>query len=308
MDLWLLSLITIVALVGLLGVGVPIAFALAAIGIVGTIGMWGWSGLFMIISSAYSSSTSFVFIAVPLFVLMASFLQSSGMGDDMFEIIYRWAGGIRGGLAIGTIVICAIFAAMSGVSAVATVSMGLVAMPAMFKRGYDKTMVVGSIMAGGTLGVLIPPSIIMIVYGGMAEESVGKLFMGGIVPGILMTGLYILYVAIKCWIDPAAGPPIETKFTFVEKLVVLKGFALPVLLVLAVLGTIYTGVCTPTEAASVGAIGALACMAFYKKLTWQTFMKALMESAGTTSMVMWIVVGAGCFFHFVAVSGLNGLG
>jgi tripartite ATP-independent transporter DctM subunit len=305
MDIWLLFLIIIVCLFVLLGLGFPIAFTMAGLAIFGTLFVWGWSGLYMVVSTTFGNATSFIYIAIPLFLLMANFLQNSGLADDMYEIIYRWTGRLRGGLAMGTIVICAIFAAMSGISSVATVTMGLIALPSMLQRGYDKSMVLGCIMAGGALGILIPPSIIMIVYGSVAEVSIGKLFIGGVLPGILLAILYILYIGIKCWIHPEAGPPVDVRFSLKEKLVILKGIILPVLLVFLVLGSIYSGACTPTEAAGVGASGALLCMAIYGRLTLARVRTALLATTNTTAMIMWIIIGAACFSHFIAVAGIH---
>jgi len=305
MDMWLLMLIVVGCLFVLLGLGLPVAFTMVGLAIFGTLYVWGWAGLYMVVSTTFGNATNFVYIAIPLFLLMANFLQNSGLADDMYEIIYRWGGRLRGGLAMGTIIICAIFAAMAGISAVATVTMGLIALPSMLQRGYDKSMVLGSIMAGGALGILIPPSIIMIVYSGVAEVSVGKLFMGGVLPGIMLAILYILYIGIKCWIQPEAGPPVDVSFSLKEKLLILKGIILPVLLVLFVLGSIYSGACTPTEAAGVGAFGALICMAIYGRLTIARIKSSILGTVSTTSMIMFIIIGAACFSHFIAVAGLH---
>ena len=288
-----------------MALGLPIAFTMAGVAIIGTIIVWGWSGLFMVVSATLGNATNFIYVAIPLFLLMANFLQNSGLADDMYEIIYRWAGNVRGGLAMGTIVICAIFGAMSGISSAATVSMGLIALPSMLQRGYDKSLVLGSIMAGGALGILIPPSIIMIVYAGVAEVSVGELFMGGVVPGILLAFLYIVYIGIKCSIQPHVGPAVDIKFSFKEKILILKGAVLPVLLVILVLGTMYTGVCTPTEAAGIGALGALGCMAVYRRLTIERLKSALLFTITTNAMIMWIIIGAACFSHLIAVAGIH---
>jgi tripartite ATP-independent transporter DctM subunit len=290
MDAWLVLAISVFGMLLLMALGLPIAFAIAAMGIVGTIYTWGWSGLFTVASTSFGEATTFIYVAVPLFLLMAHFLQHSGIADDMYEIIYRWAGGIRGGLAMGTVVICAIFGAMSGISSAATVTMGLIAFPSMMKRGYDKSMALGCIVAGGTLGVLIPPSIMMIVYAGVSEVSVGKLFVGGIIPGIIVTLLFIAYIGIRCWIRPEMGPAVDIHYNWKEKLVSLKGVALPVILIMLVLGTIYTGVCTPTEAAGIGALGALMCMAIYRRATYEKIKSALMFTLRTNAMVMWIML------------------
>jgi len=305
MEIWILSIITVACLAALLVFGFPISFTMAGLAILGTLCVWGPLGLYSVATTTFGNATNFVYIAIPLFLLMAHFLQASGLADDMYEIIYRWSGRMRGGLAVGTIIICAIFAAMAGISAVATVTMGLIALPSMLKRGYNQSMTLGCIMAGGALGILIPPSIIMIVYGGVAEVSVGKLFMGGIVPGVLLAVLYILYVIIRCWINPAMGPAVDTRFTLKEKLVILKGVILPILLVVLVLGTIYAGICTPTEAAGVGAFGAFVCLIVYRRLTWATMQHSILEAVKTNAMIMWIIIGAACFSNFVAVAGLQ---
>jgi len=296
---------TLACLAGLLIFGFPIAFTMAALGILGTLYVWGPVGLYSVATTAFGNATNFVYIAIPLFLLMASFLMSSGLADDMYEIIYRWSGRMRGGLAIGTIIICAIFAAMSGISAVATVTMGMVALPSMLKRGYDKSLALGCIMAGGALGILIPPSIIMIVYGGVTQVSIGKLFIGGILPGIFLALTYIVYIGIRCWINPSLGPAVDTRFTLKEKLLVLKGVILPIILVVLVLGSIYFGICTPTEAAGVGAFGALVCVIIYRKLSWAIIKDSVLDTVKTNAMIMWIIIGAACFSNFVTVAGLQ---
>ena len=150
--------IMIIGLFGLMALGLPIVFTMAGVAIFGTLAVWGLPGLYSVVTNTYGSCTEFIYIAVPLFLLMANCLQGSGMADDMYEVIFRWAGRLRGGLAIGTVIICAIFGAMAGVSSVATVTMGTIALPSMMKRGYDKSMILGAIMAGGALGILIPPA------------------------------------------------------------------------------------------------------------------------------------------------------
>ena len=297
--------IVVVAFFTLLFIGVPIGFALTGVAMFGTVCSWGVGSLYQIVSTTYSDSTNFILIAIPLFILMANFLERSGLADDLYQIIYLWSGNLRGGLAIGTVIICAIFGAMSGVGSVATVTMGLIALPAMFKRGYDKNMVLGSIMAGGALGILIPPSIIMIIYAGIAEVSVGKLFMAGIIPGLLLCVLFIGYIAVRCYLNPEMGPPVSEKYTIKQKLESLKGIILPVFLVILVLGSIYQGVATPTEAAGIGAFGALLCMFVYKRFTLKNLNSAILSTIKVNAMVMWIIIGAACFTHYLAFIGFQ---
>jgi tripartite ATP-independent transporter DctM subunit len=286
-------------------IGVPISFSLLAISAVGIFFTWGPKGLMALYNSAYGEGTSYLLLAIPLFILMANILKFSGLADELFEIVHRWMGRLRGGLAMGTVMICAIFAAMAGISSVATVSMGLIALPAMLDRRYDKVMAVGCINAGGALGILIPPSIIMVLYGSMAEVSVGQLFAGGVIPGLLLTLIFTGYIAVRCWINPALGPAIEEYYTFGQKIASLKGVILPVALVMLVLGVIYTGVATPTEAAGVGAGGAVLTAALHRRLTWGRLRQASIETLQITAMIFWIIIGAVTFTNFLAFVGIQ---
>ena len=249
-----------------------------------------------------------ILIAIPLFVFMATLLEQSGVADALYDMMHRWMGPLRGGLAVGTVLICTLFAAMSGLSATATVTMGLIALPAMLKRGYDKKMVIGSIMAGGGLGQLIPPSTMMIMYAMIAQQSVGKLFMGGIIPGLILSGMYCSYILIRCLVNKNLGPPLppEESASWAKKFESLRAVVLPILLVFSVLGSIYLGITTPTEAAAVGALGALISAAIYRKLSWSMFKASCHRSIGVIVMIMWII-GASMMFSTV-YSGLGAAG
>lgn len=305
METWLLSIIVFGALTALLISGVPIAFALLAIGAVGTLLTWGPKGLLMLFNTAYGEGTSYILLAVPLFVLMANVLKFSGMADDLYEIVYRWMGRLRGGLAMGTVAICAVFAAMAGISSAATISMGLIALPSMLSRGYDKGIALGCINAGGALGILIPPSIIMVLYSNMTDVSVGQLFAGGILPGILLSLVFILYIGIRCYFQKNLGPAGEERFTLSQKVATLKGVVSPLLLVALVLGVMYAGICTPTEAAGIGAGGAFLAAAIHRRLTWQRAKQSLLETMHLTVMIFWIIIGANAFTHFLAYAGIQ---
>ena len=303
----ILTILIIIILILLLLSGLPVAFSLGGLAVLGALYVWGPKGFYMLASSAYAESTSFILIAVPLFIFMANILRYSGLADDLYDMIYKWMGRIPGGLAAGTVVICAIFAAMAGISSVATVSMGLIALPSMLKRGYTKEIATGCISAGGALGILIPPSIIMIIYGAMAEVSIGKLFMGGLIPGILLSVIFCGYIFIRCFINPRIGPPVEHRFSFSEKLRSIKGVILPGLLIILVLGVIYSGAATPTEAAGIGAFGALICALVYRKITFKDFKSALLSTFSLNAMVLWIVIGAVAFTHVLAYAGITHL-
>ena len=307
METWMLAVTVLLALLLLLSLGIPIAFTLCGVATLGILFTWGPKGLLLLFNTAYGESTSFLLLAIPLFIFMANQLKFSGMGDDLYEMVYRWMGRVSGGLAIGTVAICALFAAMAGISSVATISMGLIALPSMLKRGYHKDLAVGSIAAGGALGILIPPSIIMILYGAMAEVSVGKLFIGGILPGILMCLIFMAYIFVRSLFQKSIAPPTQDRYTLKEKVVALKGVILPVALILVVLGVIYFGICTPTEASAVGAFGAMLCALCYGKLTWNNLKQSLWSTIKINAMVFWLIIGAMAFSQFMAYAEIQGL-
>jgi tripartite ATP-independent transporter DctM subunit len=292
-----ITIILFIAMMLGLAAGVPIAFALGGIGVLCTIFMWGPQALFAIIARTFGQMQSFMLVAIPLFIFMGVVLEGSGLGDKLYSAMRRWMGPLRGGLAIGTVIICALIAAMTGISGAATVMMGVISLPAMLNRGYDKKLAVGSIAAGGALGVLIPPSVIMIIYGVMVEVSIGGLYAGGILPGLLLAGLFIIYIGVRAAIKPKLAPalPIEERATWREKVVSLKDVILPILLVILVLGVIFTGVASPTEAAGIGAGGSLACAAIYRTLSWSLVKKACVETMRLNCMVVWIMFGASAF-------------
>jgi len=309
MDPLVLTILLFALLIGLLIIGIPIAFALSFLAIAFTVYLWGPSGLLMISSRAYAEVGSFILVAIPLFIFMAVILENTNIADDLYEMMYRWMGSIPGGLASGTIVVSAIFAAMAGVSSVATVTMGLIAYPAMAKRGYNKKMVAGGIALGGSLGIIIPPSIIAILYGSITGTSIGKLFMGGFIPGILIALGTIAYITLKCMINPANAPmlPKEERATWEQKMASLKSVILPLLLIIVVLGGIYSGLATPTEASGIGAFGALVCGAAQGTLSWRVVQNAALRTLNVTCMVMWIIIGAYCFTTVYNVGGASDL-
>jgi tripartite ATP-independent transporter DctM subunit len=290
----------------LLAVGVPLAWTTGSLGLLFSYFMWGPDSMSLVVYRIWDVMVSFSMIAIPLFVFMGNMLQKSGIATDMFKAFQVWIGGIRGGVAAATIVLCTILAAMIGTVGADVTITGLIALPFMLQRGYDKHMALGSIVAGGALGVLIPPSIMFIVYGVTVGESIGKLFMGGVGPGFLFGGLYIGYILIKCWLNPAAGPAApesEWRIPFVDKLAMLKSLVLPMLLIMGVMGSIFGGVATPGEAAGVGAFGAIVCAAVRKQLTWENLTASLYETMKTVGLILWIVFGAMAFIATYTLGG-----
>jgi tripartite ATP-independent transporter DctM subunit len=282
-------------IVGLL-TGLPLVFVLGGVAVIFNYFLLGPQTLMMISYTAFGVMDNFILIALPLFIYMGIILQHSGIAKSLYEMIYLWIGGMRGGLAIGTVVICTIFAAMSGISAAATVAMGVIALPSMLKYAYHKDIAIGCISAGGALGILIPPSILMILYGVFSEESIGALFAGGVIPGLLLASLFIIYIAIRCHLNPSLGPavPKDERKTLGEKLIALRKVILPVLLIAAVLGTIFGGVATPTEAAAIGAIGALICTIVSRNFSWKMFKSSSYQAMGLSCMIVWIIIGGSC--------------
>jgi len=292
-----LTLVLFGSMFFLLMTGLPLTFVIGGIGALAVAFLWGPEALYNVAARAFASTMSFVLLAIPLFVLMASILQRSGVADALYDTIHKWFGGLNGGLAAGTVAIAAMFAAMSGVAAAATVSLGLIALPAMLKRKYDKVMVTGAIQAGGALGILIPPSVEMIVFALFARLSVGKMFMGGVFPGLLLASFFIIYILVRCYLRPSLGPalPPEERATLKEKFVSLRQVVLPLMVIGGVLGSIYLGIATPTESAAVGILGALISSAIYGTFSWSMLKDAALTTLRISTMIMWILFGAYVF-------------
>lgn len=293
----LITLILFASLVLLLITGLPLAFGMGSVAALLVVVLQGPQALSILSSITYGVMDNFILTAIPLFIFMGLVLERSGVGDDIFAMMYKWIGGIKGGLAIGTVIICTIFAACTGISGAATVTMGVIALPAMLRYSYHKSIAVGCISAGGALGILIPPSVLMIVYGVFSGESIGQLYAGGVFPGLLLSALFIIYIVVRCYFQPHLGPPIppDERATWRERMTSLRGVILPLLLVVIVLGTIFKGVCTATEAAAIGCAGSLFCAAIYRRLNWKLLKEACYEGLRLSCMVVWIIIGGSCF-------------
>ena len=237
MEVGTITIVLFASLVVGLLTGLPLVYILGGLSVIFTWLFLGSTSLIIVSATAFGVMNNFILIAIPLFVFMGLVLQHSGIAEAMYEMMYKWVGGIKGGLAMGTVVICTIFAAMSGISGAATVSMGVIALPSMLKHDYHKNIAVGSISAGGALGILIPPSVLMIVYGVFAGESIGALFAGGVIPGFLLALMFILYIGIRCHFNPAMGPavPKSERATWGEKMTSLRAVILPIVLIFLVL-------------------------------------------------------------------------
>lgn len=309
MSIELLTVLMFALLILFLFSGLPIVFALGSGAIIFLFVLEGAPGLYMVATSAWAGLSDFVLVAVPLFILMGSILQTSGIADDLYHMMHLWFGRMRGGLAVGTVGICAIFAAMAGISAAATVTMGLVALPAMLKRGYDRNMAMGAIAAGGSLGIVIPPSLIMIIYCSVSGLSVGRYFAAGVFPGLLLAGLFMIYIIVRCAMNKDLGPsvPPEEQPSWRERLTSLRAIILPLIVILSVLGTIWGGIATPTEGAGMGVLGAAIAAAVHRKLTWKNLQAALEGTVRLTGMALWIVISGFVFRSMYCASGAVGV-
>jgi tripartite ATP-independent transporter DctM subunit len=258
------------------------------------------------VSRVFTLMGNYVLVSVPLFILMACILERAGVAEDLFRAVHVWSGRIRGGLAVAVIISCAIMAAMVGVIGAEVVTMGVVALPAMLSRHYDKDLALGSICAGGGLATLIPPSVVFIMYGLTAGVSVGQLYMAGVVPGLLLSGLFIAYIMIRCYLQPHLAPAAsiaERNIPLAEKFALLRGLILPGLVAFSVLGSLYLGLATPTEAAGVGCVGAFLSAAVNRRLTWDNVTRAVADTTRVTCMLYWLFFGASALIGVYTLAG-----
>lgn len=297
MSIELVTILLFGSMILFIALGLPIAFAIGGVALIFGLVLWGPISTQIIAVKAITQMRTIILIAIPLFIFMATILEGSGVADALYTMMHHWLGHLRGGLAMGTVSICTMFAAMSGISGAGTVTMGIIALPQMLKRGYNKTIAIGCIMAGGALGVLIPPSVIMIVFALFSQQSVGRLFAGGLLPGLLLSSLFVIYIGIRCHLNPSLGPtlPPEERADLWLKLVSLRAIVLPLLLVVGVLGSIFLGMATPTEASSVGALGAIICAAIHRRLNWPMVFTAAKRTLRTTVMITWIILASAIF-------------
>ncbi len=298
------ALLGLAAMMVLAFVRVPIALAMGIVGIVGYAYMrdWNWMVAFATAQTKiYETGRNYTLSVVPLFILMGNLVTRAGMSQELFRAAYAFIGHLRGGLAMATVTACAGFGAICGSSIATAATMAKVAYPSMKRLGYSDALSTGSIAAGGTLGILIPPSTIMVIYGIITETNIGKLFAAGILPGILATFLLCLAIAYTTWRDPQAGPRGE-RATWAERWTAFKGVWAVVALFALVMGGIYFGVFTATEGAAIGATGALVFALARKALTWKSLYASLVESARTTSMLFMILIGALMFAEFVNIT------
>jgi len=296
------GIIGIALLVLLFLLRMPVAFAMALVGLAGFASLCTpEAALSLLGRDIFDSFSSYPLSVIPMFILMGTLAFASGISQRLYKTTYAWIGHRRGGLTIATVFACAGFGAICGSSTATAATMGKIALPEMKKYNYDDTLATGTVAAAGTLGILIPPSTVLIVYGILTEESIGKLFVAGILPGILLSIFFAATVALLCWRNPAIGPP-GVPTSWKEKLRAMTGIIEALILFLLAIGGLFLGWFSPTQAGAIGAGGALLIGLARRQLSWRSFLDAGKEGLRTSCMVIFIITGAVIFGHFMAVS------
>ncbi|MCR9175847.1 MAG: TRAP transporter large permease subunit [Alphaproteobacteria bacterium] len=309
-DIGTVSLFIVAALLALMMTGMPLGVVTLLISIVCAVLFFGTKGLYLVSTNAFGLLEAYPLIAVPLFVLMASILEKAGIAEDLFDAMSVFAGNLRGGVAVQTVVVAVIMAAMSGIMGGEIVMLGLVALPQMLRLGYDRKLSIGTICAAGSLATLIPPSIVMIVYGLSAQVSIGDLFMAGAFPGLLLASFYIVYVLVRCHLNPSLAPTAEEVAARIGEETRIRGnraaaVAMSILVIAAVMGSIYAGIASVTEAAGVGVVGSIVVALIRQKFTWAMLQEALTQTMATVGTIIWLILGA---VSFVGIYNLVGGG
>lgn len=287
------TLAMFVSLLLLLLTGMPLAFVTLLVALIFALGWMGPLALPLITSRIFSFVNSFVFVSVPMFVLMAAILDRSGIAHDLFDAMKLLAGRIRGGVAIQTLILAVILAAMSGIIGGEVILLGLLALPQMLRLGYDRKLAIGVCCAGGALGTMVPPSIVLIIYGLTANVSIGALFTAAFIPGLMLASFYAAYILIRAYLNPSLAPIAEPEeITTAEKMRLLKALFLPLLVVVFVLGSIYGGIASVTEASAIGVVGVLLSTVIRGEFSVNLVLGAIKQTLSTVGMIVWIGIGA----------------
>ncbi len=307
MDPITIGIIGIIVMLALLVMGVPIAFSMAVVGIIGTAMVAGITQtLSQIVLIAWDKGTDFIIVCIPLFIFMGQLTASTGIASELYEFLQRWLGRLPGGLAIASVCACGAFGAVTGSSVACVATMGSITYPQMKKYKYDPKLATGCLSASGTLGILIPPSLAFAFYGILTDTSIAALFIAGIVPGIITISIFSGIVLLKCILDPKLGP-VGPQFTWKEKMVSLKGILPVAIIFLLVVGTLYGGLCTPTEASGIGSTAVVLVSLIMGKLTWQNFRKALWDTGVISSFIFAIIIGGYLIARFLVVTNISQL-
>jgi tripartite ATP-independent transporter DctM subunit len=304
-----ITLLVVGVMILLMIAGVPLAWITMSLAVGCTLAWLGPAGLPLVASRVYGFVNEYVFVAVPLFVLMACILERSGVAKDLYDAMRLFAGRLPGGVAVQTTLVAMVMAAMTGIIGGEIVLLGLIALPQMLRLGYDRNLAIGIICAGGSLGTMIPPSVVLIVYGLTAGVSIGDLFLAAVVPGLILGSLYIVYVVIRCILDPTLAPPPppeELAMPWEQKVKLLKGLILPIMIIVWVLGSIYGGIASITESAGVGVVGAIASAALRGELNFTMLREAVLRTMATVGVLLWLTLGANAFIGIYNIMGGTG--
>ena len=295
MGIEYITIAIVVSLFCLMAIGVPLGASTLLISVTTAYLAFGENGFILVSSAVGKVMYKHALMAVPFFVFMANVMERSGVAKELFNSMAILGGQLRGGVAVQTVAVSVILAAMSGVVGGEVVLLGVIALPQLFRLGYDRKLSIGVLTSSGALATLIPPSIVLIVYGAEANVSIKDLFTGGVLPGILLASLYVAYVLVRVRLNPALGPVYdapEAKLPFIQRVAHLKGLILPFLLIFGVLGSIYGGIATVTESAAIGAVGALVVAAARRELTIKGIREALWATMLTSGALIWLIIGA----------------
>jgi tripartite ATP-independent transporter DctM subunit len=306
MSVELVSILLFGGLLLFLALGIPVVFALGGISVILTFLLEGYNGIYTVATTTYREITDPTLITIPLFLLMGNLLVRSGISDRLFQALSYWLSGVRGGLAIVSVGVC-VALAMCGGFGPGILTMGLIAVPAMLKRNYSKSLALGCVMAGGVLGTIIPPSIIMIVFSFIARVSIGRLFFGGAIPGFICAFFYIIYILVRTYFQPTLAPRIAEHVSWKTRFSSLKEMVFPTLLVVAVLGSIFLGMATPTEAAGVGAMGASIICVVNRRFSREVLFNSCLDTLRISGMALWILIAATLFGIFYTTAGAQSL-
>ncbi|WP_404426615.1 TRAP transporter large permease subunit [Thalassospira australica] len=273
--------------------------AIGFVAVVFALGMWGDGGSEMAFSAAMKLMKWYPLLTLPLFVYMGYMLSESGLADDLYRMFHVWMGPVRGGLAIGTIVLMVAVSAMNGLSVAGMAIGASIALPELLRRGYDKIMVTGVIQAGSSLGILVPPSVVLVLYGMIARQPVGQLWLAGVFPGLLMAGMFIVYIAIRCWLQPSMGPALSkeerAEITWGEKVGLLKAGIVPLFIFFSMTGLFLMGITSLVESSAVGALAATLAALFKRRLNRVVMEETLRKTLSISCMFMWIILAALAF-------------
>ena len=305
-----IGLLMFTALMICIFIGFPVAFSLMGVAVFFGYYRFGDALVHQLVAKVDDVASYYVLAAVPLFIFMGTMLERAGIAEKLFEAIHLWTRRLPGGLAVGTVLLCVVFAAASGVVGATESVVGLLAIPVMLRYAYDKGLISGTICAGGSLGTIIPPSVVVVILGPVADVSVGDLFVGMLIPGLMLAGLYIVYIVVRCIIRPQDGPslpPDENDPPFIQKIIITAtALVPPLILIFAVLGTIMLGWATPTEAAAMGAIGTVLMTIFYGSFNLGIMQEAFFKTLQITAMILTILLGGVMFAGvFVALGGIS---